>query len=200
MALDDLVRRGHPVLFGVQLFVTFLELIFTGLVVSHFNDGQSPSSSWTSKARFLLFVSIWSFVLLAVYLVGTLLAAANFLFSIASHTVFLAITWVFWLAGAAAYSAALDGFTCGNNFGVPHCNQIVAAEAFVRLPPLLCLSLHISTRCSFERSHRHGSNVRPLSARFVIPAPSLLTPPRPLASLDRDPHHHHLCLHPLRRR
>jgi len=41
----------------------------------------------------------------------------------------LTISWIFWLAGSAAYSAAVDGHNCSSN-GLIHCNQIVAAEAF----------------------------------------------------------------------
>jgi hypothetical protein len=41
----------------------------------------------------------------------------------------LIISWIFWLAGSAAYSAALDGRNCSSS-GLIHCNQLVAAEAF----------------------------------------------------------------------
>jgi hypothetical protein len=42
----------------------------------------------------------------------------------------LFITWVFWLSGAAAITAALNGgLNCGR-FNIPYCGQLNALEAF----------------------------------------------------------------------
>lgn len=157
MALDNLVRTGHPILFGLQLVVVFIELILTALLASHYNDGQYENigNGGESKAKFLLFCSVWSFVFFAFYLVGTMIAASNFLFSIASHTVFLALTWIFWLAGAAAWSAFLDGFTCSNNDGlVQHCQQISCL-------PFSSL-LDADVRCTLSRQRRLPVRPSPL--------------------------------------
>lgn len=47
--------------------------------------------------------------------------------SIASHAVFIFITWVFWLAGTAALSSK-DGGSCQE--GVTNCSAVKALQAF----------------------------------------------------------------------
>lgn len=82
---------------------------------------------------------------------GFLTSATSFLFSIASHAVWLFITWIFWcvslqaqdrgdlansrlslnrLAGAAAITNTLGGGLNCDDYPGAHCNQLNAAEAF----------------------------------------------------------------------
>lgn len=77
-----------------------------------------------------MFVSWWTVVFSAAYLAVFLLAAESFLASIASHAIWLFLTWVFWLAGAAALTAALGGgLSCGLT-NLAYCGQLNAAIGF----------------------------------------------------------------------
>ncbi|KAI5474292.1 MARVEL-like domain protein [Pseudohyphozyma bogoriensis] len=58
-------------------------------------------------------------------------AAGSFLFSIASHAVYLFLTWLFWLAGTAALTHTLGGgLDCSSIPDFAHCNQLNSAMAF----------------------------------------------------------------------
>lgn len=93
-------------------------------------SGTWPSGSIRNTVRFLVFVSWWTVVFSAAYIALFWTASSNFLASIASHGIWLFVTWVFWLAGAAALTAALGGGEVCSHSDLIHCNQIVAAEAF----------------------------------------------------------------------
>ncbi|GAA5986807.1 hypothetical protein JCM10908_000905 [Rhodotorula pacifica] len=125
------IKRGHIVTFSLLALFSLIEWIIAAAVVSYYNrDNNYPSNSIRDRTRFLLFVGLWTFVFSIVYIAGFITAATNFLFSIASHAVWLFVTWVFWLAGTASLASALGGsLDCGSYNG-PHCNQLNALEAF----------------------------------------------------------------------
>ena len=128
--MEPHVRRGHPIVFGLILLFSLIEGCITAWLVSQFNsDDNYPNNSYRDRIRFLLFVSWWTVVFSAGYLAFFLINAGSFLVSIASHGIWLAITWFFWLIGAAVYSATLSGRNCGGS-DLIHCNQLVATEAF----------------------------------------------------------------------
>lgn len=115
-----------------------------------FVTGEPPPESvrpsadhWANRTRFLLFTSLWTIVFSIAYLVGMSLisdstrtaligcegflqARSNFLFSIASHVIWMFLTWLFWLAGAAAITSALGGGLNCNALpeGFGHCYQL----------------------------------------------------------------------------
>ncbi|KAL8290302.1 hypothetical protein RQP46_003241 [Phenoliferia psychrophenolica] len=132
MPFDDHVRRGHPIVFGLLAFFSFVELIQSAVLVGSYNRHDDyPSTAIEQRTRFLVFVSLWTLFFSLAYIYGFLRATSSFLFSIASHGVWLFITWIFWLAGAAAITNALGGgLDCGSMKGFAHCNQLNAAEAF----------------------------------------------------------------------
>jgi len=135
MALDDHVRRGHPITFAVLTLWALIEMIITAILVSVDNRSRGGLfiHSVRDRERFLLFASLWTLLFSILYIVGFLRASGSFLFSIASHGVWLFLTWVFWLAGAAAITDSLDGgLDCGT-FNFSHCNQLNASEAFAWL-------------------------------------------------------------------
>lgn len=109
--------------------------------------------------------------------VGFLRATSSFLFSIASHGVWLFLTWVFWsvpsrrllhpleadptlfrrLAGAAAITNALGGgLNCGSMRGFAHCNQLNAAEAFAWINWILATFAFVVVVVVGARSARRG--------------------------------------------
>ena len=63
--------------------------------VSKFNsDDNYPSASYRDRVRFLLFTSWWTVVFTAGYLAFFLINAGSFLVSIASHGIWLTLTYV----------------------------------------------------------------------------------------------------------
>ncbi|KAM0746580.1 hypothetical protein T439DRAFT_306502 [Meredithblackwellia eburnea MCA 4105] len=132
LTFDDHVRRGHAITFGVLAFFSFVEMLQTAVLVGSYNRHHDyPSDSIRDRTRFLLFVALWTIFFSIFYIIGFLRSASSFLFSIASHGLWVFITWVFWLAGAAALTDTLGGgLDCGAMKGFAHCNQLNAAEAF----------------------------------------------------------------------
>ncbi|GAA5952618.1 hypothetical protein JCM8115_003652 [Rhodotorula mucilaginosa] len=125
------IKRGHVITFSLLALFSLIEWIIAAALVSYYNkDHNYPSNSVRDRVRFLLFAGLWTFVFSFVYIAGFLTAATNFLFSIASHVVWLFVTWVFQLAGTAALSSALGGSLDCSFYNGPHCSQLNALEAF----------------------------------------------------------------------
>jgi len=60
-----------------------------------------------------------------------LFAAAHVTMSVASHFIFLALTWVLWLAAAAAITSNLGGgLNCKTQDFFVYCGQLNAVEGF----------------------------------------------------------------------
>ncbi|KAM0788944.1 hypothetical protein ACM66B_003019 [Microbotryomycetes sp. NB124-2] len=130
MPLDTHIKRGHPITFGVLILTSFIEMVQTAVLTSSFNRNGAPSGTINDRVRFLLFTSIWTLFFAIAYLAGFMTSPGSFLFSIASHAVWLTLTWIFWLAGAAAITQALGGgLDCGD-VSIGSCNQLNSALAF----------------------------------------------------------------------
>ncbi|GAA5952442.1 hypothetical protein JCM21900_005311 [Sporobolomyces salmonicolor] len=129
--VDTHVKRGHPIVFGLLILFSLIEWIQCAVLVASYNHHNDyPSDSIRDRVRFLLFCGLWTFVFSIAYIVGFFKAASSFAFSIASHAVWIFVTWVFWLAGAAALTNSLGGgLDCGDFHG-GHCHQLNNAEAW----------------------------------------------------------------------
>jgi len=127
MVFSDHIRRGHPITYGSLALFSFIELIITAVLTGDTDSGTSIGD----KERFLLFASVWTFVFSIFYIYAFLRAENSVLASVASHGIWLFVTWVFWLSGAAAITAALNGgLDCGGHHDFHHCNLLNASEAF----------------------------------------------------------------------
>ncbi|GAA5839506.1 hypothetical protein JCM11251_002743 [Rhodosporidiobolus azoricus] len=124
-SFDTHLKRGHVVTFGLLVFFSLIEWAIAASLIQDFSSEFPRSNSVRDKVCFLLFVGLWTFVFSFVYIFGFLKATTSFAFSIASHAVWIFITWVFWLAGAAAITAAL-----GTNWNRGHEDTLYALEAF----------------------------------------------------------------------
>ncbi|CCL98056.1 uncharacterized protein FIBRA_00050 [Fibroporia radiculosa] len=127
--LDTHFRRGHPVVFTLLIIFSIIELAISGWLVARFNSHHNfMSISVRDRTRFLLFCSAWTILLSSLY-AGFFWLSASVFTSVLSHLIFLFVTWVLWLAGAASITAALGGgLDCGNHF--TYCGQLNALEAF----------------------------------------------------------------------
>jgi len=130
---DSWINRGHPVLFGLIVFFSLIEgILASWLTARYLQHHNYPSIAVRDRARFLLFVSWWTFVLFAFMIVAFKRYADTVMASVGTHIVLLVLTWIFWTAGAASITAALGGgYNCSTiDFLLIYCNQLVSLEAF----------------------------------------------------------------------
>lgn len=164
MSMDTHVRRGHPVLFGLLLLFGIIEGATTSWLTSQYNNGNAPiTGSIRDRVRFLVFASWWTVIFSAGYLAVFFLAASSFVASIASHGVWIILTWIFWLAGAAALTAALGGGLACNTTSLAYCSQLNASIAFawiefILITVLLVVILLLGTS-ALRRGDRLSSSV-----------------------------------------
>ncbi|VDC06707.1 unnamed protein product [Peniophora sp. CBMAI 1063] len=120
---DTHVRRAHPITFGLTILFAIIELGLSAFLVSVFSS---------SRLNFLLFTSIWTLLLAPAFVGLFFRAPGHIASSVGAHWLFLILTWIFWLAAAAALSDALDGWFVGgcSAYIFGHCGTLRAAEAF----------------------------------------------------------------------
>lgn len=109
----------------VALVLTIIELGLTGYLVSVAYGWWGGYAFHDSRAGFMLFASIWTFLVL-IYL----LLATTILPRIRHHIVVLvleALTMLFWFAGSIALAVITPATTCGGNH---YCDVLKAAVAF----------------------------------------------------------------------
>ncbi|KAF4612186.1 hypothetical protein D9613_004567 [Agrocybe pediades] len=135
MSFGSVVRRGHPILFSLLILFSIIEMCIAAWLTAKYNSNHNFNTSGErARVRYILFASIWTILFGFSYLILFLVAAGSALASIASHFVFLAITWVVWLAAAAAITQTLGGaLNCKTNIVFVYCGQLNALEGFAWL-------------------------------------------------------------------
>ncbi|KAI0005560.1 hypothetical protein BJV74DRAFT_762072, partial [Russula compacta] len=120
------------------------------------------STTERDRVHFLLFCSIWTTVLSPIFPTLLLLESANILTGIAAHVIFLFLSWVFWLSGAAAITDSLGGgLDC--NLHYVYCGQLNALEAFAWMEWVLLMVGFIYALVVAVRAVRGGEGYhRPL--------------------------------------
>ncbi|GAA5985428.1 hypothetical protein JCM11641_000154 [Rhodosporidiobolus odoratus] len=146
------LKRTHLVCFSLLIFFSLIEWAIAAYLVSHYNGSGYPNHSIRDRTRFLLFTGLWTFVLSPVYIFGLARAAGSFVFSIASHVVFLFLTWVFWLSGAAAITAAL-----GQHWHQGHSDTLYALEGFAWINWIIVTILFAAVLFGGARAARGGN-------------------------------------------
>ncbi|OAX39667.1 hypothetical protein K503DRAFT_739030 [Rhizopogon vinicolor AM-OR11-026] len=132
MNFDTHMRRGHTIVFSLIIFFSIIELAISAWLTSRFNAHHNFFSlAERDRTRFLLFTSIWTIVFSSLYIFFFFSLPDSFLSSVASHILFLFLTWVFWTAGAASITAALGGgLNCNTQSVFVYCGQLNALEGF----------------------------------------------------------------------
>ncbi|KAF8555104.1 hypothetical protein OG21DRAFT_1508037 [Imleria badia] len=135
MAFEDWIRKGHPIVLGSLLVFSIIELSISAFLVAQFNQHHNYfSTDERDRTAFLLFASIWTIVLSALYMSLFFTIPDSVLSSVGSHVCFLLLTWIFWTAGAASITAALGGgLNCVNQNVFVYCGQLNALEGFAWL-------------------------------------------------------------------
>jgi len=133
MAYDDHIRRGHPIVFGLILLFSIIELSISAYLTARYNHNHNYRSiSQRDRVRFVLFCSTWTIVGCLFFILLFLHSAAgSIMTSVAAHLVFLIITWIMWTAAAAAVTEMTGGgLNCSTQTIFVYCGQLNALMAF----------------------------------------------------------------------
>jgi hypothetical protein len=133
---DSTVRRAHPILFGSIVLFSLIEMCVAAWLTAKYNGNHNyPFGSVRMRVRYILFCSIWTALLGSIFLVLFLVTSAGSIFtSVAAHFVFLLITFILWIAAAAAMTQALGGgLSCSHQNLWAYCGQLNAVEGFAWL-------------------------------------------------------------------
>jgi len=129
--MNAATRRGHPVVFGAIVLLSIIEMSIAAWITAQYNAHHNfPNASFQALVRYILFASLWTILLSSVYLALFFFMAGHMFSSIASHFVFLSLTWIFWLAAAAALTQAIGGTLDCHITGFAYCGQLNALEGF----------------------------------------------------------------------
>ncbi|KAH9043655.1 hypothetical protein EDB85DRAFT_706203 [Lactarius pseudohatsudake] len=126
MSYSSYLKPGYFFFFAVILVIAIIELSISAWLTSRYNSRHDfLSTTERDRVRFLLFCSVWTTFLSPIFPVLLFLGGLEILASVAAHLVFLFVSWMFWLSGAAAITQSLGG-------GLD-CEYVTSAE----VPPLL---------------------------------------------------------------
>ncbi|KAF8185701.1 hypothetical protein BJ912DRAFT_190176 [Pholiota molesta] len=135
MGMERLFKVGHPIVFGSLVVFSIIEMCISAWVTAKYNAHHNfPTSGTRARVRYILFCSVWTIVLGSAYMAVFLAAAGSIFASVASHFIFLFITWILWLAAAAALTQTLGGaLNCTTQSFFVYCGQLSAMEGFAWL-------------------------------------------------------------------
>jgi len=130
MSYSSYLKPGYHFFFVLIVVIAIIELSISAWLTSRYNSHHNfLSTTERDRVRFLLFCSIWTTLLSPIFPVVLSLESLEVLSSVAAHLVFLFVSWVFWLSGAAAITQSLNGgLNCGDH--TIYCGQLNALEAF----------------------------------------------------------------------
>ncbi|KIJ66548.1 hypothetical protein HYDPIDRAFT_86654 [Hydnomerulius pinastri MD-312] len=162
MAFDNHMRRGHPIVFGLIIFFSIIELAISAYLTARFNQHHNYFNvAERDRTRFLLFTSIWTLALSALYMFFFFSMPSGVMSSVASHIGFLLLTWIFWTAGAASITAALGGgLNCRTQNVFVYCGQLNALEGFAWVIWILVTFAIIVVAIRGVISARRGDGMR----------------------------------------
>ncbi|WFD25020.1 hypothetical protein MEQU1_003730 [Malassezia equina] len=155
MDLSSVIRKGHPIAFALFIVISLILAIIASAVVAdlNHNGNQNVTHLIRDSARFMVFTGWWSVLFGVIFLVLFITGIGGVFSSIASHGVFILLTWIFWLCGTAALSNAVGNKQCvdsGENF-IRDCDALKAIVAFgwigwVELTLLLGVILYLGMK------------------------------------------------------
>ncbi|KAF8520432.1 hypothetical protein BU17DRAFT_46650, partial [Hysterangium stoloniferum] len=110
----------HTVLFGFLILFAIVEGCISSWLAARYSS--VPSRAWSAlrqRTYFLVFVSWWTVLGATIYMLLFLHSPNNgsVMTSVASHGIFLSLTWILWLSGAIAITVTLGG---GHNCSSTH--------------------------------------------------------------------------------
>ncbi|GLB43696.1 hypothetical protein LshimejAT787_1402080 [Lyophyllum shimeji] len=133
MAVDNWVRKGHPVIFGTLIACSIIELAISAWLTARFHLRHDYTNvAERDKVRYTLFCTAWTIAGSGFFLILFLHSAAgSVLTSVLAHLIYLSLTWIFWVAAAIAITTMLGGgLNCSKQDTFVYCTQLNALEAF----------------------------------------------------------------------
>lgn len=133
---DSAVRRAHPILFGSIILFSIIEMCIAAWLTARYNARHDyPFKAVRIRVRYILFCSIWTIFVGTIYLILFWVTAVGSIFtSVAAHFIFLFITFILWIAAAAAITQSLGGgLSCSHQNFWNYCGQLNAVEGFAWL-------------------------------------------------------------------
>ncbi|TEB32543.1 hypothetical protein FA13DRAFT_1687274 [Coprinellus micaceus] len=133
---DSAIRRAHPVLFGSIVLFSLIEMCISAWLTARYNSRHDyPFGAVRTRVRYILFCSIWTALVGAIFMILFLVTSAgSIMTSVAANFIFLAITFILWIAAAAAITESLGGgLSCSHQNFFAYCGQINAVEGFAWL-------------------------------------------------------------------
>ncbi|UZJ55407.1 hypothetical protein CBS101457_004727 [Exobasidium rhododendri] len=155
------IRRGHPIVFGLLALFSFVVAVIASTLVTDFNKhNNAQKSSITGSVRFLLFTGWWTFAFSIVYLALFLTGKGGAFTSIAGHGIWIALTWLFFLAGAGAITASMGGAqNCGKS-DLLYCTSMESLMAFSWISWILLTLMLIIVAGIGGTAFRGGRNLK----------------------------------------
>jgi len=158
MTLQTFIMRGyHPILFGLIVVFGLVELGLTAWFESNFNATGWPSAQYQNLINFLLFDAVWTVLFGLAYVFWIAGGAMHILASIAGSTIWLLITAIFWVVGAALFDQTRGGANCLGAPSLSICREAQAIEVIAWIEFALCI-LTILAAVFWTRSSRRNYN------------------------------------------
>ncbi|EDR00850.1 uncharacterized protein LACBIDRAFT_312872 [Laccaria bicolor S238N-H82] len=131
--MADFFRWAHPLFFSIIVVFAIIELSISAWLVAKYNARHNfTHRSLRTRVRYTLFVSIWTVLFGTIFLIMFLVASTGFILtSIATHGIFVFMTWVLWVAAAAAVTQSVGGnLHCSTQTEFVYCGHLNALIAF----------------------------------------------------------------------
>ncbi|CAH7671014.1 hypothetical protein BY996DRAFT_6415239 [Phakopsora pachyrhizi] len=105
-----LTTKTHTSIFSLIMLGSLGAIVTSGVLVGGYNSGENPpTSSISTRCRYLLFCGLLSFVLSLVYTIGLRILSDQLIFSVISHLIWLGVTIVLFVSGSAALTSEIRG-------------------------------------------------------------------------------------------
>ncbi|KIJ94604.1 hypothetical protein K443DRAFT_125158 [Laccaria amethystina LaAM-08-1] len=131
--MPDFLRWAYPLFFSIIIVFAIIELSISAWLVAKYNAHHNfTHRSLRTRVRYTLFVSIWTVLFgtisLIIFLMGPVV---SILTSVATHAIFIFMTWVLWVAAAAAVTQSVGGnLHCSTQTEFVYCGHLNALIAF----------------------------------------------------------------------
>lgn len=160
--MNTIIRFGYPVIFGLMLIFTIIEMCISAWLTGQFNARHNNTTAdEKTRVRYILFCSVWTIVFGGAYFITFLLAISGIITSIASHSLFLFVTWILWLAAAAAITSTLGGsLNCHFDPVFFYCEHLNALMGFAWLIFILLTIILILVLVRGTISAKRGDGYR----------------------------------------
>lgn len=150
------ISRYHPILFGLIAATALALLGLTAWQRHQQHLFPYGGSGLTSRLDFLIFLSVWTFLFAAAYIIFAHTGKFGAIASHASHVLWLFVTWVMWLIGAALYHHRISQVGCGTSHMRCQINRAIKALSWLEFAlcflTMLIIMLHVGGKTSRYRS------------------------------------------------